>query len=142
MCWLMPNAVKWMLCYLVFDCWRRWVVANVNYWMLISHHRVVGENLAREIEIWQSPHLSDSIFSFHQIFLSAGYNCTSEPWLEKIEISDNSSLSLQIQLMGNPEINSNNPDSILQTVKIHRKSKFFRMLAKQYCWLIWQADLL
>ena len=42
---------------------------------------------------------------------------------------------LQIQLMGNPEINSNNPDSILQTVKIHRKSKFFRHLAKQYCWL-------
>ena len=37
--------------------------------------------------------------------------------------------------MGNPEINSNNPDSILQTVKINRKSKFFRHLAKQYCWL-------
>ena len=102
--------------------------------MLISYHRNVCENLTRKIEIWQSPHLSDSIFFYsNKFFLLLVITVHLNHDRKNYEIFDNSLLSLQIQLMGNPEINSNNPDSILQTVKIHRKSKFFRMLAKQYC---------
>ncbi|XP_067933552.1 integrator complex subunit 8-like [Watersipora subatra] len=37
-----------------------------------------------------------------------------------------------IQLMGNPELNSNNPDSVLQLFKTQKRAQFFRIMHKQF----------